>query len=108
MITRNMLKNCAFLFMLIVSIPTATLAGGKEVYDKSCAMCHATGVAGAPKMGDKAAWSSRIASGADTLYANAIKGFKGDTGMMPPKGGNTSLSDEDVKAAVDHMVKTSQ
>ena len=62
--------------------------------------CHATGVAGAPKAGDKAAWASHLSHGMDQLYTHAIKGFK----AMPPKGGNVSLSDAEVKAAVDYMV----
>jgi len=77
---------------------------GKSVYDSTCSACHATGVAGAPKFGDKAAWGPRIAQGADTLHAHAIKGFQGKSGMMPPKGGNVSLPDADVMAAVDYMI----
>lgn len=75
-------------------------AQGKPVYDKACAACHAAGVAGAPKLGDKAAWAPRLKSGMDTLYASALKG----KAAMPPKGGNPSLADADVKAAVDFMV----
>ena len=85
-------------------IPTAKAADGKATYDKACMACHAAGVAGAPKLGDKADWGPRIAQGNDTLYTHAIKGFQGKAGMMPPKGGNMSLKDEDVKAAVDYMV----
>lgn len=55
---------------------------------------------GAPKLGDKAAWDARMAKGKDAVYANALNGFK----LMPPKGGNPSLKDEDVKAAVDFMI----
>ena len=77
---------------------------GKKVYDSTCTACHAAGVAGAPKFGDKALWAPRIAQGMDTLYTHAIKGFQGKVGMMPPKGGSMSLSDADVKAAVDYMV----
>ena len=77
---------------------------GKKVYDATCMACHAAGVAGAPKLGDKAAWGPRIAQGNDTLYTHALKGFQGKAGVMPAKGGNTSLSDADVKAAVDYMV----
>ncbi|MDD3354725.1 c-type cytochrome [Zoogloea sp.] len=88
--------------------PVANTAadGGKgaDVFKKTCAMCHQTGVAGAPKLGDKADWGPRIAQGNDTLYKHAIEGFTGEKGMMPPKGGNTSLSDEDLKAAVDFIV----
>ena len=74
-------------------------ADGKAVYDTACAACHKDGVAGAPKSGDKAAWAARIKSGKDALYASAMKG----KGAMPAKGGNASLSDADVKAAVDYM-----
>ncbi len=77
---------------------------GKEVYDAACFVCHATGVAGAPKLGDTAGWTPRVAKGADTLYRNAIKGFMGEAGLMPPKGGRMDFSDDDVKAAVDYMV----
>jgi cytochrome c5 len=75
-------------------------AKGKAVYDKACMMCHAAGVAGAPKAGDKAAWAPRLQSGTDPLYAAALKG----KGAMPPKGGNVALPDADVKAAVDYLV----
>ncbi|TAM47417.1 MAG: cytochrome c5 family protein [Gammaproteobacteria bacterium] len=77
---------------------------GEETYKKTCFACHDAGVAGAPKLGDKANWGPRIAQGMDKLYTNSIKGFQGKTGVMPPKGGNTALSDADVKAAVDFMV----
>lgn len=83
-------------------------AAGKKVYGATCSMCHAAGVAGAPKPGDKADWAPRIAQGMDTLYKHAIEGFTGAKGMMPAKGGNTALSDDDVKAAVDHMVALSR
>jgi cytochrome c oxidase subunit 2 len=73
---------------------------GKATYDGTCSVCHAAGVAGAPKFGDKAAWAPRVKQGKDTLYGSALKG----KGAMPPKGGNTSLPDEAVKAAVDYMV----
>lgn len=82
----------------------APAANGKTVYEASCALCHGAGVAGAPKFGDKAAWSARIAQGNDTLYKHAMGGFTGKSGMMPAKGGNPSLPDADVKAAVDYMV----
>ncbi len=78
----------------------ASAADGKAVYEKTCMVCHAAGVANAPKLGDKAAWKDRIAKGMDTLYTHSLKGFN----AMPPKGGNMGLSDADVKAAVDYMV----
>lgn len=77
---------------------------GKGTYTTACFACHGTGAAGAPKYGDKGAWSKRIAQGMDTLVDHAINGFKG----MPAKGGNASLSDEAVKAAVEYMVKGSK
>jgi len=73
---------------------------GKSVYDSACTACHTAGVAGAPKLGDKAAWAARLKAGTDTLYASALKG----KGAMPPKGGNPGLADADVNAAVDFMV----
>ena len=85
-------------------IPTASAADGKGTYDKTCAVCHAAGVAGAPKLGDKADWGPRIAQGNETLYTHATKGYMGKKGMMPAKGGNAGLADADVKAAVDFMV----
>jgi cytochrome c5 len=89
-------------------IPAAKAADGKGTYDKACMACHAAGVAGAPKLGDKAAWKDRIAQGNDTLYTHAIKGFQGKKGFMPAKGGNASLADADVKASVDYMVSQSK
>lgn len=76
---------------------------GKKAYDTACIACHGAGIAGAPKLGDKAAWTSRIGQGASVLYDHAIKGFQGKAGVMPPKGGS-ALPDADVKAAVDYMV----
>jgi len=91
----------------VTKAPTASPQGakpdagkGKAVYDSTCMACHAAGVAGAPKAGDKAAWAPHLKAGMDTLYASALKGKN----AMPPKGGNASLPDADVKAAVDYMV----
>ena len=81
---------------------------GKSVFGKTCAMCHAAGVAGAPKPGDKADWGPRIAQGNETLYKHATEGFTGAKGMMPPRGGGSTLTDDEVKAAVDHMVALSK
>ena len=77
---------------------------GKKVYESICQACHATGAAGAPKAGDKGAWGPRIAQGKDTLFKHAIGGFTGKSGTMPAKGGNPALSDDEVKAAVTHLM----
>jgi cytochrome c5 len=81
---------------------------GKTIYGKTCSMCHAANVAGAPKPGDKADWAPRIAQGVDVLYKHAIEGFTGAKGQMPARGGAPNLSDEDVKATVDFMVAQSR
>ncbi len=92
------------------SVPAAAPAAAQaaadpeQVYQQSCFACHGTGAAGAPKVGDKAAWADRIAQGKDVLYQHAING----KGAMPPKGGNASLSDDTVKAVVDFMVSKSR
>ena len=75
-------------------------ADGKAVYDKTCAVCHAAGVAGAAKLGDKAKWEPLAKQGPDALAASVVKG----KGAMPPKAGNASLSDADIKAAVEYML----
>ena len=72
-------------------------ADGKEVYNKSCAVCHA---ALSPKLGDKVAWEPRLKQGNDALVAAVVKG----KGTMPAKGGNASLSEADITAAVEYMV----
>lgn len=81
---------------------------GKSVFNNTCSMCHASGAAGAPKPGDQADWAPRIAQGTDVLYKHAIEGFTGAKGVMPARGGAAALSDDDVKAAVDHMVALSK
>jgi len=79
---------------------TGSPASGKKLYDTVCMACHAAGVAGAPKTGDKAAWQPRIAQGKEALYTSALHGKN----AMPAKGGMASAPDADVKAAVDYLV----
>lgn len=75
---------------------------GEKVYQQACQMCHEAGVAGAPMTGDAAAWADRIAKGRDMLVESAINGI----GVMPPKGGQSQLSDEDVAASVDFLIQS--
>ena len=72
---------------------------GETVYQQACAACHIAGAAGAPKFGDKDAWSARLALGDDALYASVING----KGAMPARAGNPTLTDEQLKAAVNYM-----
>jgi cytochrome c5 len=81
--------------------PAAVAAvDGEGLYKKACLACHAAGVAGAPKLGDKAGWSARLGAGVDGLTASVIKG----KGAMPPKGGAATASEAEIKAAVEFMI----
>ena len=94
---------------LLLSVSTAQANdAGKKTFQTACMACHGTGIAGAPKMGDKAAWKDRVTQDMATLESHALKGYKGKTGMMPPKGGRMDLKDADVKAAVAYMVNNSK
>jgi cytochrome c5 len=84
--------------------PAAGSADGKAVYDKVCFACHAQGLAGAPKLGDKEAWAPRIKQGAATLVQSVTNG----KGAMPPKAGSPSLTDAELRAGVDFMVSQSK
>lgn len=82
--------------------PTKTLSAdaGKKRYEYTCKMCHETGVAGAPKMTDKAKWQPRVAEGLETLVKHAIQGYK----AMPPKGGCMTCDDEEIRKTVEFML----
>jgi len=84
-----------------VVVVEVVAAGGEKVYQQACQMCHGAGVAGSPMTGDKATWSARIAQGRDKMVSNAIAGI----GVMPPKGGWSQLSDEEVASAVDFLIQ---
>lgn len=104
--TRNMLRAALSLAMtavLPVAVHAAGPANGKAVYDATCIACHSTGAAGAPKLGDVAAWAPRIKTGANALIASAIKG----KGVMPARGGNLKLTDAEVQAAVNYIISQS-
>jgi len=103
--------NSALTIAPVTTTTTTTAAvdfkNGVELYESGagCHLCHGNGIGGAPKAGDKAAWAPRIAQGKATLYEHAIKGFTGKAGVMPPKGGQpSSVSDELIKQAVDHLI----
>ncbi|MEI8186345.1 MAG: c-type cytochrome [Chlorobiaceae bacterium] len=81
------------------------LANGKTIYEANCAGCHNSGVSGAPKPGDHAAWSGRLAEGMDMVLKKSIEGYDGKKGMMPPKGGNANLADNDMRNAVTYMTR---
>ncbi len=76
-------------------------ADGQKVYQASCQACHVAGVAGAPKLGDKDAWAPRIAKGNDALFSSVKNGLN----AMPPKGTCMSCSDDELRAAIEYMVK---
>ena len=89
---------------ILLGVSGSVLADGQKTYQTSCQACHATGAAGAPKLGNKEAWAPRIATGVDAMLAVAIKG----KGARPPKGACASCSDDDLKAAIEYMVSQSQ
>jgi cytochrome c5 len=92
-----------------VAAPTAALpTDGKSVFDVACSACHGTGIAGAPRIGDAAAWAPRIAQGMATLEKHAIEGYQGSAGVMPAKGGRTDLPDDAVRAAVEYLTAQSR
>ena len=83
-------------------------AAGEAVYGRACLVCHGPGLAGAPAMGDRDNWAARLGSrGLDTLVANAVNGYNGDTGVMPPRGGHMQLTDDEVGSAVRFMLESS-
>lgn len=86
---------------LLGATQMAAAADGKQIYDKTCASCHAHGIAGAAKLTDKDKWAPLVKQGADALTATVIKG----KGVMPPRGGNAALSDAEVRAAVDYIIE---
>lgn len=97
-------EDCATATVAAAAPQSSEPRSGDEVYGAACAACHNSGAAGAPVLGEAGQWSERLDKGTETLYSNAINGI----GAMPAKGGNASLSDEEVQAAVDHMIAAVQ
>ncbi len=85
---------------LALTASSAAIADGAATYNTKCMVCHAAGIAGAPKFGDKAAWAPRIATGMDAMMNTAING----KGGMPPRGTCGDCSDADLKAAIQYMI----
>jgi cytochrome c5 len=86
---------------LLGAAQLAAAADGKEVYEKSCGGCHNKGIAGAQKLTEKDKWAPIVKQGPDAMTAAVIKG----KGAMPPRGGGASLSDADIKAAVEYIIQ---
>lgn len=103
---KKMLLITASMALMAALSTTNAEDAGEKTYKVACFTCHDTGMAGAPKFGDKAAWKDRIAKGNDALYEHAIEGFISPTGFKLALGGPVDLNDADIKAAVDYMVSS--
>jgi cytochrome c5 len=114
MIKRNARRHAALSVfgMLVLSSNMVIASGdstrGYEVYEQDCWTCHTPGVGGAPKLGDKDDWGLRVKKGIEFLNTNAINGYFGALGIMPPKGGRHDLPDEDIRAAVAYILENSK
>tara|TARA_R110002050_G_scaffold57423_5_gene129300 strand:- start:221702 stop:222169 length:468 start_codon:yes stop_codon:yes gene_type:complete len=86
--------------VIVAAVEEESVGGGEQIVTQVCSMCHSSGMMSSPKLGSNSDWAPRIEKGIDTLYNHAINGFN----MMPARGGRPDLSDDDVKAAVDHML----
>ena len=100
--TNRAIANALLCTALVSAAGLAEATSGKEVYEAKCALCHANGLAGAPKFGDRSAWVPRARAGLASLYRSALQGTPRG---MPAKGGDLRLADGDVRAAVDHMLQ---
>ena len=80
---------------------------GKSTYESACAACHEAGAHGAPRAGHAQDWRARVARGRENLYEAALRGKVAGDRIMPPRGGNARLTDEEVKQAVDYIVERS-
>jgi len=99
------MKKIVFMFLMgLVSFNAFAEGSGERIYNQSCFSCHDQGVFGAPKLGEVLDWTNRISKGKNVLNYNAIEGYAGSKGFMPPRGGDPSLSDTEVEAAVQYMI----
>jgi cytochrome c5 len=101
------LPLAAFISLSLAACSADPTANAPAAYVNSCAWCHDAGLGGAPITGDKEDWERRTAKGMAKVYANAIDGYEGATGIMPARG-SLDLSDEEIKKLVDFMVEASQ
>ena len=102
------MKKLVFVFLVSsVSFNAFSEGVGERVYNQVCFTCHNQSVFGAPELGDVVEWTDRISKGKSVLNYNAIEGYAGSKGFMPPRGGDPSLSDMEVKAAVQYMIDKS-
>ena len=92
----------------IPEIEQFDLNRGEAIYKTVCITCHQSGIVGAPKLGDKTNWAPRLTQGIETLFTHSLHGFKGNTGIMPPKGGQLQVPNDDIKAAVAYMISQVQ
>ena len=90
----------------VAAAPASGGASGQEIYEGACFVCHMTGISGAPKLGDEAAWEPRIAKGMDVLKRSVINGIAGTA--MPSRGTCAACSDADLTVAVEYMVSQAQ
>jgi len=99
------MKKIVSIFLMSSASFSAMSGGeGERVYNQACFSCHDQGVFGAPRLGEVLDWTNRISKGRSILNFNAIEGYAGNKGFMPPRGGDPSLSDKEVKAAVQYMI----
>ena len=107
---KKLITLTIIVILVLVTAPSvfADAVKGQGVYMNFCAPCHASGIAGAPRVGDKPAWSERSAKDADVVINNAINGYQGKSGYMPARGGNSALTDEEVSSAVMYMLEQSK
>jgi len=102
------MKGVVIMFLMSSASFSVLAEGlGERIYNQSCFTCHEQGVFGAPKLGEVLDWTDRIAKGKSILNYNAIEGYAGSKGFMPPRGGDPSLSDQEVKSAVQYMIDKS-